>query len=367
MKVLLLADINSIHTRRWTAALLAKGIRVGIFSLTPVKDRFPEEQDITVYVAKKGEREISDSILFRKSEYFTKIPAVRKCIRDFRPEILHAHYASSYGTLGAMSGFHPFVISVWGSDVYDFPKQSVITRLIFRYTLKKADRLLSTSHVMANEIGKYTRRNVTVVPFGIDPEVFKPLTDRNTPGRNEFVIGTVKSLEVIYGIEILLKAFGILRNRLPAVPLRLVIAGGGTQERNLKELAVNLGITDQVTFAGKVPHDRLPSILSTFDVFVALSRRESFGVALLEASSCELPVVATDIDGFREIIRDNVTGILVPVGNPEASATAIENLILNPDKRAVMGRNGRENVVHSFNWNDNVEQMFSIYQNLLRF
>jgi L-malate glycosyltransferase len=366
MKVLLLADANSIHTRRWAVALAARGIRVAIFSLTPMKDPFTEENGITMYGNKKGEPGISDSGLLRKSEYLTKIPVVWKCIREFKPDILHSHYASSYGILGAMSGFHPFVLSVWGSDVYDFPKQSLFTRIILRHNLKKADRLLSTSHIMAVETGKYTPKEVTVVPFGIDTEVFRPLENRSTAGRNELVIGTVKALETIYGIDVLLNAFAILRNRHPELPLRLVIVGGGTQKEGLKALSGILSITDRVTFTGKVPHTRVPAILNTFDLFVALSHKESFGVALLEASACQLPVVATDIEGFREVVENNVTGILIPAGNPEAAATAMEKLILDAGVRAELGSNGRENVIHSFNWNDNVEQMLSVYTQILR-
>src|SRR5690606_14690363 len=113
--------------------------------------------------------------------------------------ILHAHYATSYGLIGALSGFKPFVLSVWGADVYDFPRRSKLHKKLFQYNLKKADLILSTSEIMRNELKKYTAKEVLVTPFGVDTSVFckKDIAEKDNSVIN---IGTIKSLEEKYGI-----------------------------------------------------------------------------------------------------------------------------------------------------------------------
>ena len=95
-------------------------------------------------------------------------------LKTFKPQLLHANYATSYGLLGAMTGFHPFVLSVWGSDVFTFPKKSFAHKMLFKYNLNKADKILSTSRFMSQEISKYTSKKIEITPFGVDLEKFYP-------------------------------------------------------------------------------------------------------------------------------------------------------------------------------------------------
>src|SRR4030042_230985 len=82
------------------------------------------------------------------------------------------HDILSYGFIGALSGFHPFIISVWGSDVYDFPYRSIFHKILLKHNLSKADIILSTSHAMADQVRKFTHKNILVTPFGIDLKRF---------------------------------------------------------------------------------------------------------------------------------------------------------------------------------------------------
>src|SRR5262249_3117577 len=142
-------------------------------------------------------------------------------------------------------------------------------------------------------------------------------------------IGTVKKLEVKYGIDTLIHAFA----KLSAPPhgflpiLRLV--GEGQQEPELRALATTAGVSARVEFVGAVPHGQVPDQLRQFDVFVAASRldSESFGVAVIEASACELPVVVTRVGGLPEVVRDGETGLIVPKGDIGALANALQQLL----------------------------------------
>lgn len=367
MKILLLADLNSIHTQRWAKSLSKQGLEIYIFGLSPViGNLYIDSPQIKIY---SGNIDISVSNqnkgILTKFSYLNVLPKLKTLIQEIRPDIVHAHYATSYGLLGALSGFHPFIISVWGSDVFDFPNKSWLHRSLFKFNLSKADKLLSTSHVMAKEISKYTDKPIEVTPFGIDLNMFqKGAIINNLFNDTNIVIGTIKSLERVYGVEYLIQAFKILKNKYPELPLKLLIVGSGSQESILKNLIKILDIEKDTVFTGFIPYDKLPNYHNTISVFVALSNQESFGVAILEAAACSKPAVVSNVGGLPEIVDDNVTGIVVPPADPQKAAEAIKKLILNKELYDKMGTAARKKVERSYNWDKNVEQMIKIYKDL---
>jgi glycosyltransferase involved in cell wall biosynthesis len=364
LRVLLLADINSIHTQKWAVVLKSRGIDIAVFSLNKLNFAHPELQNIPLFHPDNFNKDLSSAGFLQKIKYFTTIPSLRKCIRTFVPDIIHAHYASSYGILGSLIGFHPYILSVWGSDIYDFPNSSFLAKKLIRYNLKKADRILATSHVMAEETQKYTDKKIDITPFGVDLTKFKryPVKSLFAPG--SIIIGTIKALEIKYGIEYLIEVFGKLHYKFPEMSLKLLIAGGGTLETFLKERTHSLGLDSEVVFTGKIPHEEVPDYLNMLDIYSALSisDSESFGVAVIEASACELPVVVSNIGGLKEVVEDEVTGLLVAPKSIEDAVMAFERLLINKELRKEIGRNGRKRIINLYNWSDNVDSMIAIYQ-----
>ena len=366
MKLLLLSKVNSVHTQRWANALSERGIEVLVFGLEGLKSKEnPYRSEITIKTA--GIDEQKQGGFKEKLNYLKALPLLKSTIKEFKPDILHAHYASSYGLLGALTGFHPFVISLWGSDIFDFPKKSFLNALIIKHNLKRADLITSTSMTMAKEGAKYTSKKIEVVPFGVDLEVFKPLEVKRAFPGTSIVIGTVKSLERKYGIDTLILAFALLKRKFEKDDLKLIIVGDGPEKDNLKRLTKDLNIEDFVTFTGFVPHKDLPGYINMMDIFVLLSRvEESFGVVVVEAMACEKPVVVSRKGGLPEVVEDGVTGFVVPAENPEAAASALETLILNKDLRSSMGKRGRERVKRLYDWKENVNRMVELYEELLK-
>ena len=299
MKVLLLANANSIHTQRWAKGLAGRGIEIFIFSLSDVDAGvFDTTHNIEVYsfgfseeLTQKNEGGVS------KLQYLKVLPALFKKIKAFRPDIIHVHYISGYGTLGALCGFHPLIMSVWGSDIFDFPRKSLFHRKLIEYNLKKADKILSTSHVMAKEIKLYTDKNIEVTPFGIDMEQFKPRDVKSLFDKNDIVIGTIKTLEEKYGIEYLVKAFKIVSDKYKNLPLKLLIVGGGSLESKLKQLTKNMHIENTTVFTGRVDYEEIPKYhnMLTVSVFPSVLDSESFGVAIIESSACGKPVIVSNV------------------------------------------------------------------------
>ena len=348
MKICYLASAASIHTRRWASHFAEQGHQVEIISFET-----PGELDSRVKAHVLRER------LPKNVECFVRAPYVRKLLRESKPDIVHAHYASSYGTLGTLCGLHPYVLSVWGSDVYEFPNRSRLHRELLKRNLSRADEICSTSKLMAEEVRKYCDRPVAITPFGIDCTQFRP----QAAGQNdEFVVGTVKTLEPVYGIEYLIRAFALFKQRLRTkMKVRLVIAGDGYLRTSLEKLASDLGVATCTEFMGAIPHADVPNLLTTFSVFANLSESESFGVAPLEASACGLPVVASDAGNLPEIVRNGVTGIIVPRRDPEAAANAFETLAENEELRESLGMEGRRSVLTNYDWAVSTCRMESVY------
>jgi glycosyltransferase involved in cell wall biosynthesis len=119
-----------------------------------------------------------------------------------------------------------------------------------------------------------------------------------------------------------------------------------------------------VELRGWVEHEDLPAFLRELDVFVMPSTWEGFGVAAIEASAVELPVVASNIYGIPDAVRDGQTGLLVQSRNPGALADAIGRLIDDPMLRQSLGKAGREYVARHYDWSQNAAQMTSIYERL---
>jgi glycosyltransferase involved in cell wall biosynthesis len=365
-RILFLSDVNSAHTRKWAESLAKKGFDIGVFSLSPcTSDWFEAFPNITVFSSVKLTPEQFIASDLSKVAYFKELRALKEIIKAFKPDIVHAHYATSYGLLGVLTKFKPLIISLWGSDIFDFPRKSFLHKAVLKYNLKMADRVLSTSYVMAEETKKYTNRSIMVTPFGIDMQLFKPEPVQSLFTEKDIVIGTIKVLDEVYGIDYLIKAFKILKDKYTDLPLKLLIVGRGQQADDLKKLTLSLGLEADVIFTGFINHALVPSYHNMIDISCFLSNSESFGVAVLEASSCEKPVVVTNVGGLPEVVDEGVTGYIIPPRNEQAAADAIEKLILNPLLRETFGKNGRKKVSQLYDWNKNLEEIIQIYNEVL--
>ena len=359
MKICYLADINSAHTHKWLNYFITKGYDIHVISLGK-----GEYEGVTVHSLDVHDAVMKKTSDKSKLEYFKKIKRVKQLVREINPDILHAHYASSYGLLGALTNYHPYIISVWGSDVYDFPIKSPIHKAIIKYNLKKADYILSTSNVMKKETEKYTNKNIEVTPFGVDINKFVP----NRIEKDEIVIGTIKTLEEKYGIQYLVKAFKEVKKRNKALNLKLRIGGSGSQEGYLKTLCKELGINDDVDFLGFVKPQEVIKEFQNFDVavFPSILDSESFGVAAVEAEACGTPVVVTDVGGLMESTKPNVTSLVAKKCSAEDLADKIDILVKDNELRSNMGLAARKFVEENYSLEDNFNYVDNIYKNIIK-
>lgn len=308
-------------------------------------------RDVTViYVNSGAGAEDSDS---NKIKYLFKASEVKKIIKKIDPQIVSVHYATSYGTVAALSGIKGYYLSVWGSDIYDFPKKSFVHKLMLRYSLSKAAYLMSTSVAMATEGKKYTNKEFIITPFGVDMDLFNP-SKRNREDNSDFIIGTVKGLYYKYGIDYLLKAVRIIRDEHRDIPLKVRIAGDGKDRGEFIRLAEELQISDCINWLGFISQNEAAKEWANMDVAVIPSvlESESFGVAAVEAEACGTPVVISNIPGLMEATKPDISSIVVPRMDERALADAIVSLFENPEMRKQLGKNGRDFVKERYEINN---------------
>ncbi|MBO8429302.1 MAG: glycosyltransferase [Bacteroidetes bacterium] len=365
MKVLIVSDARSTHTRRWVKSLKDSGVEVALFSPNPVSDNFFGTERIRLYCydlfsyKRKGKPAPARKIL----RHMGAVRALKRAIKIEQPELLHAHYLTSYALIAALTRFHPLVISVWGSDIYEFPHLSALNRLTVKYSLRHAERVCSTSHIMARECAKYYSGEITVIPFGVDTSLFRKMEEYE-PQKGTFVVGTVKTMAPKYGIDTLIKAFSTVVKKHGSGSLKLVIVGDGPCLEEYRQLAASLAL-ENVEFRGRVENSLLPQVYNSFSIAASISNSESFGVVAVEAMACQCPVITSDADGFTEVVENGVTGIIVPRADIQATAMAIEYFMENPGIRERMGAAGRERVLRLYKWHDNVAAMIQTYRNCI--
>ena len=348
--VVFLAAASSIHVVRWVNALVKKGLTVSLITLHKPDPLNPIDKRIKIYVLP-----FSPPL-----GYVFNTSRIKNILFTIKPDIAHAIYAIGYGTLLRLSNFRPSILSVIGSDISELPSYSWKNKIISS-NLRFPNQITTNSVFLRKRVAnKIVNQKIKVIPFGVNTSIFKPVFKKNN---RQLIVGTIKTLEFGYGIDILVKAFGLISNKYPDVSL--VIAGQGSQKKYLIELSKKLKVSTKIKFIGSIAHPSVAKILNSFSIFVCLSRNEGFGVSVIEAAACGLPVVVSNVGGLPETLINGKTGFIVNKNDPLSAAKAIEKLINNPKLRFEMGKSGRKFVMENYDWKDCVDHMLSLYSKLL--
>jgi glycosyltransferase involved in cell wall biosynthesis len=303
--------------------------------------------------------------------FLKKTLQARKLVRKIKPDILHAHYVFGYGTFGAFANYHPFVVSAWGSDILIDAKESILKRQITKYVLKKTDLITCDADHMKKamiELGT-DHKKIFIIYFGIDTKKFSPQESsekiREAFGMpNSPVIISLRNLEPLYDVKSLITAIPLVLKESPEA--KFVIAGRGSQEVKLKELAKSLEVSDSIRFVGFIPNDELPKYLIMSNIYVSTSLSDAgIAASTAEAMACGLPVVITDFGDNRNWVEDGVSGFIVPLKDPKTLAERINYLLENEDIRKEFGMRNRKIIEDRNNYYKEMEKMESIYIELV--
>lgn len=276
--------------------------------------------------------------------YFAEAAVVVEFMRRDRLIHLHNHFCDGSGyvaMLAAQIGGFGFSFTAHGPGEFFAPVEIRLDEKI-----RRALFVVCISHFCRSQCMVWSSPDdwsrLHIVHCGVDPDLFEAVEHVSTGTRLLYV----GRLALVKGLPILLKAIASLKERQLAVHLTLV--GGGPERTALESLAQELGILEQLTFAGPQSEAEVRQWLARSDVFVLPSFAEGLPVVLMEAMASSLPVVATSIAGVSELVIDGHNGFLVPPSDVSALVRRIEELTRDGALRQKMGRAGRRKVAEEF-------------------
>ena len=363
MKILYIADSTSIHTQRWVRYFLEAGHVIYIITIGEKTERI----NGAIHVAN------FDRFYFRSFSFLRVLKGTRKMLRQIKPDILHGHFVHQYGWLAALTGFHPFVLSAWGTDILYLPNasRSGLGRLLTTYAMRRADLLTATSEHLKNEMIKQgaAADRIQVVFWGVDPRRFRPNIDtgplkkRLGIANGSPVILSNRNQIALYNNDIVVKAMAIVLKCFPKAVL-ILQNSGGPLENELKWLAQNENISGSVRFLPRFSHGDLPPLYALADVYVSVPSWDAGPVSLKEAMSCGAVPVISRLPGPMEWVSDGVNGSIVPARDPGKLAHAICDLLSHPKQCEHYRRINRDLIVKKADHRVMMEKMARWYHRL---
>jgi len=302
----------------------------------------------------------------RRTEPNRIIPALtqaRTLIHNWSPDIIHAHAALpgllfSYAARRSSRERMPVIFGPQRSwhTLCDFPGGRLVSRLLYNLVKLGADEVIAVSEGLYREFAAYgiPKARLHLIPNGIDVQRYDaPANDPIKP-----VVGIVGRLVEQKGLDVFIVAAARIADQRSDVEFHIV--GEGPLREMLQQQIAALGMTDRIYLLGN--RSDVPDLLKHFSVFASSSRWEGMPYALLEALAARRPVVATHVLGSEELIRDEVTGLLVPPGDPSALSDAILRLLDDRVLAHRLGEAGRDLVEREYNQTAMARQIAQVYQ-----
>lgn len=340
LRLLFIANPNSTHTRRWVSWFDQRGHTVSIIADTPLVGGW-ETGEIF---------DLASRFNVRVLRYPFWELQTRKIIRRWQPDILHAHRVSSAGWLGAFSGFHPLVVTPWGSDLYQQPARSALASRLARFTLPRADVVTADSQDLCSLAVRFgaNQEATKMIQWGVDTSVFFPAA-RSLDWQNRLhihgkpVILSPRGVNRIYNLDIIIQALAQVRLAYPEIILILreynVDPG---YKLELEQLIDSSGLRANIRWIKQIePYAQLVELYRLADIVVSIASSDGTPVSVLEAMACGIPVIAGDLPSLREWINNKDNGLLVPLRDPDRLAGLMINLLENSATRNLFAARGR--------------------------
>ncbi len=345
--------------------------------------------NIGQYLAERGHQASygakADSFLYeklsmREAQLFPLIPnrryldfglanKIAAVIRENKIDIIHAHQSADLSTLILSRNK-----AGRGKLVFTQQMESSRTKkdLFHRWVYGNLDALIAITDRIKNQAEENTPlppQKIHRLYYGIDLKRFRPDPRQRDSSRKKFgisseevAIGMVGRLEEGKGQHILLQAIGRLEAQLPRIKVLLIgseTVGQSGYENRLKQLAKELGIGQRVIFTGF--QEDVPAVSAALDITVLATKKETFGLSLIETMAQEIAPIGTAAGGVPEIIDDDMNGLLVPSFDIDALANALQKLISDPALRKRFGDRARKTVQEKFNLEDHLAGLEKIF------
>jgi len=269
--------------------------------------------------------------------YALGLRKVKRILGDLKPDLLHTHFLTGYGYWGVFSGWRPFMLTVWGDDVYVTPFESPVKKWLARKALAAADYTTGDSVDIVDAcvaLGAPADK-VEVVQWGVDFTRFHPEVSGTRvreklgiPANAPVVLSTRSFTQPYYNIDQVIDTAPRVRERFPDV--HYIIAGNEGEDAEFRARAAGVGLNDQVHWVGRIPHGELQEWVAASDVFLTIPSVDATAVSLLEAMASGSAIVATDLPSAVEWIRDGETGLSIAPRDADGLTGAIVRFLEDP-------------------------------------
>lgn len=286
------------------------------------------------------------------------ISAIR-LIRANNIGVLHAHWLFPPGLIAVLckmlmpSRNLRVVCTSHGGDLFGL--RGAFWTGVLRWVASRSDELAVVSSAMLDTVrASRIRSKAVCMPMGVDArDRFYPLSKSERRNNELLFVGRLVDKK---GVLHLVRAFKRLAKRYPE--LQLTIVGSGPEKGRLVQEASCLGLLERISFEGRVPQEGLSNYYCRATVFVGPSvvtthgDQEGLGLVFAEASACECPVVASDLDSIKDVVIDGETGLLFRAADEEDLAAKLKILLDSPAQREAMGSSGRVHILRKFDWRE---------------
>ena len=293
---------------------------------------------------------------------------IYEVVKEYNLEILHVHYAIPHTPAALLAKFMikentpKIITTLHGTDIHLVGFDPSF-RQITKFSLEVSDGITAVSKYLLGlteeEFGLEGNKKQVIYNF-VDPRRFKRGNQQDLKKvyspNGEKIITHISNFRKIKRIPDLVRAFKIICSHIPA---RLLLIGHGPETTQIENMAKELGLSSRVNFLGEI--NDIVRYLSASDLFLLSSQMESFGLAALEAMSCEVPVVAARVGGLPEVIEDGISGFLVDFGDIEGLAQRSLEILQDEKLQAEMGRAGRQIACERFSLKEIVSHYEEYY------
>jgi len=298
---------------------------------------------------------------------FYQLIKLRKVVNAENISVIHAHWIIPQGLIAVVykklfNKRIKIIVTAHGTDINGF--KGTLGKRIIKYVLINIDKLTVVSDDLKDTVEKMGyKKNTFVIPMGVDTEVFSPSNKKKNIRLQlkidrEFIL-FVGSLIKAKGIHLLINAMPKVLQAFPSA--KLVIVGKGQLKSKLIGTSKNLGISNNIIFAGAISNEELPPYYSAADLFVLPSFSEGLSVVIQEALSCKTLVLASHLKVFEKLVIENETGFYLNTISSENISNKIIEILKHNINNQQIRDNGRKHVVDNFDWDIISEK----YNNLL--
>jgi glycosyltransferase involved in cell wall biosynthesis len=341
----LFGDATSPHVQRWAREMLARNYRVSLITARPAAIDGVEIRSLTP--------------VRRSAEWLLRVGEARRHVATLAPDILHAHYVTSYGYLAARCGHHPLVMTAWGSDLLVTPQANPWMRWLTRWILRQADLITGDSSSLVAAAQEFRpHAPVHELHWGVDLARFHPVHWAHKPGVQ---LVSLRAWEPNYNIDTIVRAFALMHTRLAPLDLRLHLLGGGSMEHALRSLAVSAGVADRIFFHGRLDDAGMARVLAEAKISISVPTSDATSVAMLESMASGLAVVASQLQSNAHWIDAQW---LVPPHDAHALADLLERLAVSEGLAEQVGRQNAARIAKDGDRTLQMDRMHALYQQL---